>query len=101
MLWAYSLEALLPSFKTNLPNNSTNAKQRISNSSSVQYFSVGTIKDKTLVVSMKRKGLDSYFNAWEVVHSVNANNEKGRTSSRRGFGFIQKNDWFKDHKVSI
>jgi len=99
VLWAYSLEALLPSFKTNLSNNPTNFKQRIGSSNSVQYFSIGTIKDKTLLVSMKRKGLDSYFNVWEVVC---ANNEKNRSQPRRGFGFMQaKNDWFKEYKVSV
>ncbi|CAJ0629675.1 8834_t:CDS:10 [Entrophospora sp. SA101] len=100
-LWAYSLESLITTTPTSSNDYNTFIRHRLSNGH-VNYFNAGKIKDKALIVFMKRKGLDSYFKTLEAVYSFDPTNEKyhHRSSiSKKGFGFIQsKNEWFKEYK---
>ncbi|CAG8674479.1 4783_t:CDS:2, partial [Acaulospora colombiana] len=102
VLWAYSLEALIPSSSSSSSGNvhGSAVRQRLCSSNNVLYFNVGTIKDKTLLVYMRRKGIESHFKVIEPVHTVNASHEKSKSSATRRFGNLMssRNDWFKEYK---
>ncbi|CAI2166631.1 17036_t:CDS:10 [Funneliformis geosporum] len=86
-LWAYSLESLIPSSTSNNTSGRTQTRQRLA-SSNIQYFNVGTIRDRTFLVFMKKKGLESHFKVLEPI---------GTTGQRKGM-FQMRNDWFKEYK---
>ncbi|CAG8443691.1 6434_t:CDS:10 [Acaulospora morrowiae] len=99
VLWAYSLDALIPS--SNSSSHGSAVRQRLCNSNSnVQYFNVGTIKDKTLLIFMRKKGIESLFKVLEPVQNVGANSEKVKSSSSRRLGGLMssRHDWFKEYK---
>ncbi|CAG8554215.1 4215_t:CDS:10 [Ambispora gerdemannii] len=98
LLLAYSLEVMIPS-SNNPPAAGAQASkhpQRLSNNTNVLYFNVGTIKEKTFVVYMKKRGLESHFKVLEPVIAANGN-ERSRGFGTRRFGLV-KNDWFKEYK---
>jgi RHO1 GDP-GTP exchange protein 1/2 len=102
MLWAYSLEAMIPPSANGSTTNNQASRhpQKVTQSTNVQYFGVGTIKDKTLLVYMKRRGLESHFKVLEPVispqHASDKNRGLGAIGSRR-FG-IGRTEWFKEYK---
>lgn len=60
-LFAYHIEALVP---TGPPGpNAQREPQRLNRNRDVQFFSVGTLNDRTLIIYMKKKGvcLDIFF----------------------------------------
>ncbi|CAG8617900.1 887_t:CDS:10, partial [Racocetra fulgida] len=83
-------------------------RQRLSAGNNVQYFNVGVIKErnstkeKTLVVYMKKRGLESHFKALEPVCAVGSSSDKSKASSSRRGAFANlissKNEWFKEYK---
>ncbi|CAG8565035.1 14164_t:CDS:10 [Ambispora leptoticha] len=101
LLLAYSLEVMIPSSNNPQASGSQASKhpQRLSNNANVQYFSVGTIKDKTLLIYLKKRSLESHFKVLEPIVAANSNERSrglGGFGSRR-FG-LAKNDWFKEYK---
>ncbi|WVQ97641.1 hypothetical protein IAU59_004755 [Kwoniella sp. CBS 9459] len=95
VLFAYHLEALVPSagqrgYKT--------APERVSGPrDDVNYFTVGRLDGRTLVVLMKRETTQSVFRIMEPV--LNRSTED--TRQRRGFpNFLGKgSDWFRPYKM--
>ncbi|GET57652.1 putative GDP/GTP exchange factor Rom2p [Rhizophagus irregularis DAOM 181602=DAOM 197198] len=88
-LWAYSLESLIPS-STNVNTSSrTQHRQRLSASNNIQYFNVGTIKDTTFLVFMKKRGLESHFKILEPI---------GTGGQRKGMFQMRNDNWFKEYK---
>lgn len=113
-LFAYHIEALVP---TGPPGpNSQREPQRLNRNRDVQFFSVGTLNDRTLIIYMKKKGvsvlfshssttfrpmnpqLDSVFRVLEPVTEKIAEKTKTATFGRNIFG-TQKSEWFREYKV--
>ena len=89
-LWAYSLESLIPSSSTNVNTSSkTQTRQRLA-SNNIQYFNVGSIRERTFLVYMKKRGLESHFKVLEPI---------GTGGQRKGM-FQMRSDWFKEYKVT-
>ncbi|CAJ0750793.1 17261_t:CDS:2, partial [Entrophospora sp. SA101] len=93
-LWAYSLESLITTTPTSSNDYNTFIRHRLSNGH-VNYFNAGKIKDKALIVFMKRKGLDSYFKTLEAEfnipsdsYSVNFLKTKLCVTCARGFEIV-------------
>ncbi|KAJ3993116.1 Dbl homology domain-containing protein, partial [Lentinula boryana] len=97
-LFAYHIEALVPSSPSS--SHSSQTPQKLSGNKDVYFFSVGTLHGRTLVIYMKKKGLDSIFHVVEpVVERINerAKAPQGLMGSR--FGFRQaKSDWFRAYR---
>jgi hypothetical protein len=55
-LFAYHIEALVPSGPAT--SQASSAPQRLNGSSSVQFFTVGTLHGRTLIIYMKKKGVN-------------------------------------------
>ncbi|RIB30027.1 CNH domain-containing protein [Gigaspora rosea] len=106
-LWAFSLDAIIPSSSSASSHNQP-YRQRLSAGNNVQYFNVGVIKErnstkeKTLVVYMKKRGLESHFKALEPICVVGSSSDKSKTSSSRRGAFASlihsKTEWFKEYK---
>ncbi|KAF8329377.1 Dbl-like domain-containing protein [Cantharellus anzutake] len=94
-LFAYHIEALVPSGPPG--PQSQRQPQKLNGSRDVQFFSVGTWQDRTLVIYMKKKGLDSVFRILEPVTGKTAEKTKPTTFSRNIFGPKQL-DWFRVYK---
>lgn len=95
-LLAYNLEALVPTAPSANPARSA-APQRLS-VREIVFFAVGQISGRTLVLYMKRKGLDSVFRVLEPV--VNRNLDDHQRPQRRAFGNLlsRNSDWFRIYK---
>ncbi|KAJ3713247.1 citron-like protein [Lentinula guzmanii] len=97
-LFAYHIEALVPSSPSS--SHSSQTPQKLSGNKDVYFFSVGTLHGRTLVIYMKKKGLDSIFHAVKpVVERINerAKAPQGLMGSR--FGSRQaKSDWFRAYR---
>ncbi|CAG8531735.1 8249_t:CDS:10 [Cetraspora pellucida] len=101
------IEAIIPSSSSANSHNQP-YRQRLSAGNNVQYFNVGVIKErnstkeKTLVVYMKKRGLESHFKALEPVYAVGSSSDKSKASSSRRGAFANlissKNEWFKEYK---
>ncbi|KAF8316675.1 Dbl-like domain-containing protein [Clavulina sp. PMI_390] len=94
-LFAYHIEALVPTG----PAGSAPPRepQRLNKNRDVQFFSVGTLNDRTLIIYMKKKGLDSVFRVLEPVTEKIAEKSKTSNFSRTIFG-SQKSEWFREYK---
>ncbi|KAJ7173704.1 CNH domain-containing protein [Mycena filopes] len=97
-LFAYHIEALVPSS----PGQGTHASQvpqKLNGTKDVHFFSVGTLHNRTLVIYMKKKGLDSIFRVLEPVGDKI--NEKVKApagfGSRLGFRST-KSEWFRIYR---
>ncbi|CAG8438590.1 10628_t:CDS:10 [Funneliformis caledonium] len=93
-LWAYSLESLIPSSTSTNTSGRTQTRQRLA-SSNIQYFNVGTIRDRTFLVFMKKKGLESHFKVLEPIgttgqqsYSVNFLRSRLCVTCTRGFEIV-------------
>ncbi|KAI0322785.1 Dbl-like domain-containing protein [Amylostereum chailletii] len=96
-LFAYHIEALVPSSPH--ATNTSQTPQKLNGSKDVHFFSVGTLGDRTLVIYMKKKGMDSIFRVLEPV--VDKINEKTKAPISFGsrLGFRQtRSDWFRVYK---
>lgn len=95
-LLAYPLEALVPT--SNQPGAAPRGHQKLSDKHEVQYFVTGQLNGRTLVIYMRRKGLDSVFRCLEPI----AGREAEEMRNRRPFGNLNllnaKNDWFRVYK---
>ncbi|KAJ7780269.1 CNH domain-containing protein [Mycena maculata] len=96
-LFAYHIEALVPSS----PNgtHTSQVPQKLNGTKDVHFFSVGTLHNRTLVIYMKKKGLDSIFRVLEPVGDKI--NEKVKApaglGSRLGFRST-KSEWFRIYR---
>ncbi|KAJ3767050.1 Dbl homology domain-containing protein, partial [Lentinula raphanica] len=75
-LFAYHIEALVPSSPSS--SHSSQTPQKLSGNKDVYFFSVGTLHGRTLVIYMKKKGLDSIFHVVEPV--VERINDRGKAT---------------------
>ncbi|KAK7031608.1 CNH domain-containing protein [Favolaschia claudopus] len=95
-LFAYHIEALVPSSPQSV--NATQTPQKLNGN--VQFFSVGTLLGRTLVVFMKRKNMDgSIFHVVEPI--IDKINERPKAPAGLGsrLGFRQpKADWFRSYR---
>lgn len=74
--------------------------QRLSGNKDVQFFSVGQLAGRTLVVYMKKKGMESVFRVLEpIIGKINEPTRAGGAFSRFGFG-VQRSEWFRIYRVS-
>ncbi|KIK53944.1 hypothetical protein GYMLUDRAFT_49117 [Collybiopsis luxurians FD-317 M1] len=97
-LFAYHIEALVPSSPSS--SNSSQTPQKLSGNKDVYFFSVGTLHGRTLVIYMKKKGLDSIFHVVEpVLERINERSRAPQGLMGSRFGFRQaKSDWFRAYR---
>ncbi|KAI0058941.1 Dbl-like domain-containing protein [Artomyces pyxidatus] len=97
-LFAYHIEALVPS-SPHSANTSQQTPQKLNGTKDVHFFSVGSLGGRTLVIYMKKKGLDSVFRVLEPV--VGKINEKAKApvslSSRLGLR-QPRSEWFRVYR---
>ncbi|KAJ7809831.1 CNH domain-containing protein [Mycena leptocephala] len=89
-LFAYRIEDVIP---TSSANNIAPRPQKLYNN--VQFFRVGSLLDRTLVIAMQPKKCDSIFRVLEAVM------DKNRKATERAHRFSvrqTKSHWFKKHK---
>ncbi|ORX37372.1 Dbl homology domain-containing protein [Kockovaella imperatae] len=93
-LLAYHLEALVPTASS--PQVRA-APQRLSPGKDISFFSVGRLSGRTLVLYMKKKGMDSLF---RVLEPISGRNAEDAARQRRPFGnFLgQRTEWFRLYK---
>ncbi|KAK4686044.1 RHO1 GDP-GTP exchange protein 1/2, partial [Tremellales sp. Uapishka_1] len=89
ILLAYHLEVLVPSDNLAQPKV---GQQRFSGFKDIVFFSVGQLAGRTLVICMRRKGMDSIFKVLEPVLT--------RTVERRPLAFLQnaRPEWSRNYK---
>jgi len=96
-LFAYHIEALVPSSPQSAHTSQT--PQKLNGTKDVHFFSVGSLQGRTLVIYMKKKGLDSVFRVLEPV--VGKINEKAKApvslSSRLGIR-SPRSEWFRVYR---
>ena len=63
-LFAYHIEALVPSSPPNA--NASRTPQKLNGNKDVQFFTVGTLGGRTLVIYMKKKGVREPYFTMEV-----------------------------------
>ncbi|KAF9038574.1 CNH domain-containing protein [Panaeolus papilionaceus] len=96
VLFAYHLEALVPTTPGSIHASQTPVKIH---GKDVQFFSVGVLHNRTLVIYMKKRGNnDCHFYAVEPV--LDKINERPKASNQRGFipGSKKKPEWFRPFK---
>lgn len=100
VLISYSLEALVPSAHSN--TSALRPPQKLSGNRDVLFFHVGVLKDRTLLIYMKKKANESVFRALEpILNAPRANEGKSGSGFFGKFGKDSKNtDWFRIYKVS-
>jgi RHO1 GDP-GTP exchange protein 1/2 len=68
-LFAYHIEALVPSGPSS--SQAATAPQRLNGSSSVQFFTVGALHGRTLIIFMKKKGVsETLLHRYAVLTSI-------------------------------
>ncbi|KAH9839689.1 Dbl-like domain-containing protein [Rhodofomes roseus] len=96
-LFAYHIEALVPSSPQSV--NTSQTPQKLSGNKDVHFFSVGNLNGRTLVIYMKKKGLDSVFRVLEpVVGKINERAEAPRTFGSRLGLRSQRSEWFRVYR---
>uniref|UniRef100_A0A0W0F0H3 Putative Dbl-like domain-containing protein n=1 Tax=Moniliophthora roreri TaxID=221103 RepID=A0A0W0F0H3_MONRR len=96
-LFAYHIEALVPSSPAS--QHAWEMPQRLSGSKDVDFFSIGTLQGRTLVVYVKKKSMESVFYVVEPV--IDKIKEVTKAPARLGsrFGFrTAKSDWFRPYQ---
>ncbi|KNZ75187.1 Rho1 guanine nucleotide exchange factor 1 [Termitomyces sp. J132] len=98
-LFAYHIEALVPTQPQSPHNQNAHVPQKLNGNKDVHFFSVGTLHGRTLVIYMKKKGLESIFRVLEPVGDKI--NEKVKApvgfGSRLGFRSA-KSEWFRVYR---
>ncbi|KAH9951090.1 Dbl-like domain-containing protein [Amylocystis lapponica] len=96
-LFAYHIEALVPSSPQSAHTSQT--PQKLSGNKDVHFFSVGSLNGRTLVIYMKKKGLDSVFRVLEpVVGKINERTEAPRSFGSRLGLRSQRSEWFRVYR---
>lgn len=103
VLISYSLEALVPSSGGGASQSSPRPPQKLSGNRDVVFFSVGVLKERTLLVYMKRRANECVFRALEpVMNAPRADQGRSGGGLFGRFGKDTKNpDWFRIYKVSV
>lgn len=98
-LFAYHIEALVPNPMNPQPFTSQ-TPQKINGSKEVQFFSVGTLHGRTLVIYMNKKGVDSVFHVVEPVIDKITERPKASSSGILPIAFSRRNksDWFRNYR---
>ncbi|KAH8084690.1 Dbl homology domain-containing protein, partial [Filobasidium floriforme] len=93
-LLAYPMESLVPSSHSTGPP--PRGHQKLSDKHEVQYFACGQLSGRTLVVYLRKKGLNSVFRCLEPI----TGREMDENRNRRAFTHFlnAKNDWFRVYK---
>ena len=65
-LFAYHIEALVPSSPPNA--NASRTPQKLNGNKDVQFFTVGTLGGRTLVIYMKKKGVSKLSYCPTILH---------------------------------
>ncbi|KAG6849618.1 hypothetical protein H0H93_006902 [Arthromyces matolae] len=98
-LFAYHIEALVPTHPQNPHSQTPHVPQKLNGNKDVHFFSVGTLHGRTLIIYMKKKGLESIFRVLEPVGDKI--NEKVKApvgiGSRLGFRSA-KSEWFRVYR---
>ncbi|KAL4266658.1 hypothetical protein AB1N83_002482 [Pleurotus pulmonarius] len=96
-LFAYHIEALVPSSPQS--THASQTPQKLNGTKDVHFFSVGQLRERTLVIYMKKKGLDSVFRVLEPV--VDKINERAKAPGGLS-GFLglrpAKSEWFRIYR---
>ncbi|KAL7280654.1 hypothetical protein ACG7TL_005593 [Trametes sanguinea] len=96
-LFAYHIEALVPSSPQSAHTSQT--PQKLSGNKDVHFFSVGNLNGRTLVIYMKKKGLDSVFRVLEpVVGKINERTRAPQTFGSRLGLRSQRSEWFRVYR---
>ncbi|KAJ3520044.1 hypothetical protein NM688_g9215 [Phlebia brevispora] len=96
-LFAYHIEALVPSSPQSPHTSQT--PQKLSGNKDVHFFSVGQLNGRTLVIYMKKKGLDSVFRVLEpVVGKINERAKAPQTLGSRLGLRAQRSEWFRVYR---
>ncbi|KAF7790213.1 hypothetical protein EIP86_001165 [Pleurotus ostreatoroseus] len=96
-LFAYHIEALVPSSPQSPHTSQT--PQKLSGNKDVHFFSVGQLNGRTLVIYMKKKGLDSVFRVLEpVVGKINERAKAPQTLGARLGLRAQRSEWFRVYR---
>ncbi|KAI0358188.1 Dbl-like domain-containing protein [Trametes cingulata] len=96
-LFAYHIEALVPSSPQSAHTSQT--PQKLSGNKDVHFFSVGNLNGRTLVIYMKKKGLDSVFRVLEpVVGKINERSKAPQTFGSRLGLRSQRSEWFRVYR---
>ncbi|KAF9779315.1 CNH domain-containing protein [Thelephora terrestris] len=96
-LFAYHIEALLPTSPA--PANASQAPQKLSGGRDVQYFSVGNLDGRTLVVYMRKKNPGSLFRFLEPI--IEKTSEKSKAQLPVGSRFSlrsMRSEWFRIYR---
>ncbi|KAE9384850.1 hypothetical protein BT96DRAFT_1007658 [Gymnopus androsaceus JB14] len=96
-LFAYHIEALVPSSPS--ANASSQVPQKLNGSKDVHFFTVGTLHGRTLVIYMKKRGLDSIFRVLEPVsEKINERAKAPSGLASRLFVRSPRSEWFKIYR---
>ncbi|KAI0286011.1 CNH domain-containing protein [Russula aff. rugulosa BPL654] len=96
-LFAYHIEALVPTSPQS-PNTSL-TPEKLNDSIGVHFFSVGSLGGRTLVIYMKKKGLDSVFRVLEPVVGKINERTKALVSLSSRLGLRQsRSKWFRVYR---
>lgn len=96
-LFAYHIEALVPSSPNNAHFNQ--APEKLNGTKDVHFFSVGTLHGRTLVIYMKKKGLDSVFRVLEPVGERINDRSRAPAGIGQRFGFRPaRSAWFRVYR---
>ncbi|KAG8961323.1 hypothetical protein FRC03_005538 [Tulasnella sp. 419] len=96
-LFAYHIEALVPS-SHNASAAGSRTPQKLNGTKDVQFFSVGTLNGRTLIIYMKKKGLDSVFRVLEPVIGKITEKSKNPTFSSRFLTGTSRSEWFRVYR---
>ncbi|PFH46667.1 hypothetical protein AMATHDRAFT_69289 [Amanita thiersii Skay4041] len=96
-LFAYHIEALVPTSPHTPP--ASQVPQKLNGSKDVYFFRVGTLHNRTLVIYMKKKGLDSIFRVLEPVGEKISQNARAPVGLGSRLGLRSaRSEWFRIYR---
>ncbi|KAF8990664.1 Dbl-like domain-containing protein [Cyathus striatus] len=96
-LFAYHIEALVPSSPH--ASHTSQIPQKLNGTKDVHFFSVGQLHGRTLIIYMKKKGLDSIFRVLEPVGDKINERVKAPVGFGSRLGFRSaKSEWFRIYR---
>lgn len=102
VLTAYPISQLDPTNPSNIVSNHRKDKSVLASrvlSNHACYFNTGTCHGRTLVVTMKRRGHDSHFKAFEPVCGDLSNPKNSKYISTKTSFMSKQHAWFKLYQV--
>ncbi|KIK53901.1 hypothetical protein GYMLUDRAFT_232486 [Collybiopsis luxurians FD-317 M1] len=96
-LFAYRSETLVSS--SPLTANISQVPEKLNGNKDVHFFTVGTLLGRTLVIYMKKRGLDSIFRVLEPVREkINESTKAPSKFGSRFFPRSPKSEWFRIYR---